>query len=434
MNFLSIQYACSDSAMLALLTIVRRILAFIQIVGPLLALVSLSIHIIRLMKNPDDKKGWPRVKNSSIALVMLFFIPTIVNAAFGMLGDSTEISSCWNGANINIAREVTYQPIDGTIKSKGFIINPGEYEKGTPKPSPSPSSGSGTEGQQPWDGTGSGTPGGGTSGTPVTFSGGTLVKKEETSTLKVYVYKSGGYYVTQIWAANPYQQLNKYDSPNYGSSLVRPKDLLQRATNERGLGSKLVVGFNASGFYLRNVYDAASVNAYGAYDKTSVGTLVITDGKVVRNAYSHAVKTWYITGVDQSNRLRIFEDQKSGDANAKKAWSESIIGTVRNTFTFASPLVVNGQASNITTSMPSPGSSLNRQAICQVDAHNFVLITGGKLNRNDLIGIMQKLNCQTGTNLDGGGSIALLFKGKGSNIETIIGGGRALTEVGYFSE
>jgi len=48
---------------------------------------------------------------------------------------------------------------------------------------------------------------------------------------------------------------------------------------------------------------------------------------------------------------------------------------------------------------------------------------------------MLKLNCQTGTNLDGGGSIALLYKSKSTNnIETIIGGGRALTEVGYFTE
>lgn len=432
MNFLAISNACSDPAMLSILAVVRKILALFQIIGPILALISLSIHITMMVKNPDDKKALPKVRNSAIALVILFLIPVIVNAAFSLLGDSTVISSCWNGANLNIAREVTYQPVSSDEKSKGFITNPGDYEKGKPKPSPSPSSSTGSGSSTGGEG-GGGASGGGGSASP--FTGGSLVKKEETNTLKVAIYKSGSYYVTQVWAKNPYQQLNKYDSPNYGSSLVRPGTLMQKAASENGLSNKLMVGFNASGFYLKNTYDSASVNAYPAYDKTSVGTLVITNGRVVRNAYNHAVKTWYITGVDQSNRMRIFEDQKNGDASAKKAWSESIIGTIRNTFTFASPLVVNGQASNITTSMPSAGTAKNRQAFCQIDNHNFALITGAGLSRQDLINIMLQLHCQTGTNFDGGGSIALLFKsGSSQNIETIIGNRRSLTEVGYFTE
>jgi exopolysaccharide biosynthesis protein len=259
--------------------------------------------------------------------------------------------------------------------------------------------------------------------------------KEETESLKIYVNKVGSHYVSQIWVENPYTQLNKYDSPNYGSGLYRPGDLLQRAIAERGLNNKLIIGFNASGFYLRDTYDAASVNYYPKYDRTSVGTLVITDGKVVRNAYDKAYKTWFIAGVDGRGYLKIFKDEKTSDVNAKKAWADSVIGTVRNTFTFASPLVYNGQASNDTTSMPSPGSSLNRQAICQIDRNNFLLITGAGLNRNDMINIMLQAKCQTGTNFDGGGSIALLYKSKNSNqVQTIIGNGRSLTEVGYFAE
>ena len=85
--------------------------------------------------------------------------------------------------------------------------------------------------------------------------------------------------------------------------------------------------------------------------------------------------------------------------------------------------------------MPSPGSSLNRQAICQIDTNNFILITGSNLSRQDLINIMLKYNCKTGTNFDGGGSIALLYKGSNSQtIETIVGNRRSLTEVGYFTE
>ena len=85
--------------------------------------------------------------------------------------------------------------------------------------------------------------------------------------------------------------------------------------------------------------------------------------------------------------------------------------------------------------MPSPSSSKNRQAICQIDSNNFMLITGADLNRSKLINIMLKEGCNTGTNFDGGGSIALLFKsGSSNNIETITGNRRSLSEVGYFSE
>lgn len=412
MVLLEMVEVCNDSSLASILAVVKNILSLLQLFGPILAIISLIYHFVLLMKNPDDKKGLSKIKNSIIALLLLFFVPVIVNAFLLLLDDRYEISRCWNDAEYNTAREVTYIPL-GEEKTNAFFTNPGDYEKGEKKP------------------VSSGNTGGGSS----TTSSGELIKSEETDTLKVSIYKQGSYYLTKIWVQNAYSQLNKQDSSHYGSSLEKPSNMLSQAISSHQLSNKLVVGFNASGFYLRDTYDASSVNSYSAYDKTSVGSLVITDGRVVRNAYQHAVKTWYITGVDQQNRMRIFEDCKDSNASSKKAWSESVIGTIRNTFTFASPLVVDGAASNITTSMPSPSASLNRQAICQIDRHNFLLITGSGLSREKLISIMLENQCLTGTNFDGGGSIALLYKGKNSqSIETITGNNRSLTEVGYFTE
>ncbi len=266
-----------------------------------------------------------------------------------------------------------------------------------------------------------------------------IVKQSETETLKVYITKKSDYYITRIWAYDPYNQLNKFDSPEYGKNLYKPKYLLNKAKDKYNLQNQLLVGFNASGFYLKNTYDASSVSKYSKYNKTSVGTLVITNGKVIRNAYNKAYKNWYTIGIDKTNTLRIFTDKKASstkEINAKKEWAQSVIDSgIRNTFTFASPLIENGKKSSKTSSMPSINTKENRQAICQVDSNNFVLITGKNLNRSNLQNIMLDLNCQTGTNLDGGGSIALLYQARGSNtISTLIGNGRALTEVGYFSE
>ena len=85
---------CNDIVLGSILVILRNILDIIWIVGPILAIVSLIINITLLMKDPDDKKVPKKIKNSILALVLLFFVPTIVNAAMYMLGENTIISSC----------------------------------------------------------------------------------------------------------------------------------------------------------------------------------------------------------------------------------------------------------------------------------------------------------------------------------------------------
>ncbi len=268
-----------------------------------------------------------------------------------------------------------------------------------------------------------------------------VIYKGETNTLKVYVTKESSYYITRVWVKDPYNQLNKFDSPEYGSKLYRPSELLSKANSKYNLTDKLLIGFNASGFYLKDTYDASSVNKYAKYDKTSVGTLVITNGKVIRNVYNKAYKTWFIMGVDKNNKMRIFEDSKASttaEINKKKAWSEEVINSgIRNTYTFAAPIIMDGKKTNITTSMPDTSNNTpkNLQIFCQVNDNNFILVTAVDTKRNTIINRLLQLNCQTATNLDGGGSIALLYKDKNSNtIKKIVGDGRSLPEVGYFSE
>ena len=268
-----------------------------------------------------------------------------------------------------------------------------------------------------------------------------IIYKGETNTLKVYVTKESSYYITRVWAKDPYNQLNKFDSPEYGSKLYRPSSLLSKANSKYNLTDELVIGFNASGFYLKDTYDASSVSKYAKYNKTSVGTLVITNGKVIRNVYDKAYKTWFIMGVDKNNKMRIFEDSKASttaEINKKKAWSEEVINSgIRNTYTFAAPIIMDGKKTNITTSMPDTSNNTpkNLQIFCQVNDNNFILVTAVNTKRSTIINRLLQLNCQTATNLDGGGSIALLYKDKNSNtIKKIVGDGRSLPEVGYFSE
>ena len=66
-----------------------------------------------------------------------------------------------------------------------------------------------------------------------------VVKKEEKDSLKVYIIKKSGYYVTRIWVKNPYMQLNKFDSPEYGKNFYNPVDLLKKADSKYNLSKKL---------------------------------------------------------------------------------------------------------------------------------------------------------------------------------------------------
>ena len=268
-----------------------------------------------------------------------------------------------------------------------------------------------------------------------------VVYKGETDTLKFYVISRGSYYLTRIWVEDPYNQLNKYDSPEYGKNLYRPISLIENAiAQNNSLSNKLILAFNASGFYLKDTYDAASVNRYSGYDKTSVGTIVITDGKLVRNVYDKAYKTWYTMGINPDNKMVIFEDAKASTAdeiNNKKKWADDVINSgIRNTYTFAAPLIQNGVRTNITTSMPGGfDDRIGLQLICQINDNNFALFTSSSEKRNTGINAFLGIGCQTATNLDGGGSIALLYKDKNStSINTVIGGARQLPEVAYFSE
>lgn len=275
--------------------------------------------------------------------------------------------------------------------------------------------------------------------TPLT--GENVILERSTSTLKVYVSKYSNYYLTRVWVRNPYSQLNKFDSFEYGTNLYRPSVLLKGASDTYNLKNQFLLGFNASGFYLKDKYDAESVNKYSKYNKTSVGTLVITNGKVIRNYYDKSFKTWYIMGIDKNNQMLLFTDSKattSSEINEKKVFSNTVINSgIRNTFTFAAPLILNGVRTNIRTSMPDPNNNTLKgiQTICQVNDNNFVLITSTSMKRNDAIEKMLSLNCKTATNLDGGGSVALLYKDIGSNeVKVILGNNRSLTEVAYFSE
>lgn len=132
MNFLVSQTTCADPGLASVLAIVKNILNLIEIIAPILLIIMLAVNFIRLATKPDDKKGLPRIKNSVIALVVIFMIPVIVNAVMYVLDDSFTISDCWNNATYNPGGG-TYVDPNGKGKKQKVTVDPSQYERGIKK-------------------------------------------------------------------------------------------------------------------------------------------------------------------------------------------------------------------------------------------------------------------------------------------------------------
>lgn len=96
MNILTVINQCGDPGLAHILGIIKSVLGLIQMIGPIVAIVSIIINLIKLMSSPEEKKYKNLIRNWLIALVMLFILPVIVNVVMSLFDDSFKISSCWN--------------------------------------------------------------------------------------------------------------------------------------------------------------------------------------------------------------------------------------------------------------------------------------------------------------------------------------------------
>ena len=120
---------CSSGALRVILNAVKNIMKIIQIIGPILLVLAIILHVTKLMANPDDKKIPKKILNSTLAAILLFFIPMFVNVVMNAMGQDYNISACWNSASTN-SNDSTYQEPYEQGKKKSVIIDSEDYEKG----------------------------------------------------------------------------------------------------------------------------------------------------------------------------------------------------------------------------------------------------------------------------------------------------------------
>lgn len=91
---------CSDPALAKILSIMKNVLDLIQLVGPIIGIIALTINLIKLMASPEDKKLKNVIRNWAISIFMLFLMPTIINLFMGLFEDDFQLSACWVAASV----------------------------------------------------------------------------------------------------------------------------------------------------------------------------------------------------------------------------------------------------------------------------------------------------------------------------------------------
>ena len=133
---LKISGSCTDPGLASMLFIVKKFINILWIIGPILAIIGAVIAFIKLLSDPEEKKYKSLFKNMITALLLLFFLPAIINVCMQLFDGQFDLATCWNQAEI----------IHGVSGQQSHYIDPNNPNKKNPLNTPS---GSYQTGQQP---------------------------------------------------------------------------------------------------------------------------------------------------------------------------------------------------------------------------------------------------------------------------------------------
>ena len=122
MLILDLTAVCGSYAVATLLSVFKRALNLIHMIGPIVGIIALIINFTKLMITPDEKKLKNVIRNWAIAIIMLFLIPTCVNLVMRLFDDTFTVSKCWNQVDELFDNGVIYNTLANSID-----LGNGEY-------------------------------------------------------------------------------------------------------------------------------------------------------------------------------------------------------------------------------------------------------------------------------------------------------------------
>lgn len=269
-------------------------------------------------------------------------------------------------------------------------------------------------------------------------SKGNIIANYNSSTLKYWIEKPDpNYVITHIWVKNGYSQIKTAVNAKIGV-LETARTILNREMSKKNYNSKGMVAINASAFVMNLSNPLIKYNSSWKY--SSDAPVIIVNGKVLRNFTNSSLpSTLYpVYGLKSNGYVSYFNFDGGKESIEKNKNTLELLKSegVKYTFSFNPILVIDGE------SQVNMKSNNIRQGFCQIDRNNFVIITNTNpvnkrrlgLSFRDLANIMVKLNCKSGYNLDGGGSVSLYYKNASSGLKNVKVSNRKIADILYFVE
>ena len=136
-NMLSFS-GCQSSIISNFIAIAKGIIYLVCIIIPIILIISLTIKLVQLINNPDEKKVPKNILNSVLAAGIIFLIPIILSIVIDIASsnvndsDSFNFLVCWKNAKITkFSSSSKYFSPTPEDNKKSVIHNEEEYEKGT---------------------------------------------------------------------------------------------------------------------------------------------------------------------------------------------------------------------------------------------------------------------------------------------------------------
>lgn len=238
-------------------------------------------------------------------------------------------------------------------------------------------------------------------------------------TIRVSLVEERGYHITRIWLADPGNQIHK--TGGIGGLDTVPSQL-NTAISQFGLENKIVVATNGSGFHsVKYDYDRN-------FHNSSLGRFIVTEGQILRNEpnYNENLSAqYYYYLFDKSGKLTA-----TGGLGGEERHNRLLEREIYNSFAFYPIFMNDGEAWAIWNT-----GTARRQGLCQIDGNNYAIVTTGINGTLPLIyNVFVSLHCNTGVNLDGGGSTSLVFKYRNEYTKVFVGGVRKVGDALYFTE
>ena len=119
--FLKIIGTCNSHTVVNAVSVLKKVLSLIQIIGPILSILVLVIIVAKLVTKPKNKKLIKRFKKCISVLVFIFIIPIIINTFLYILDDSFEFSTCWNYDDKEVKLDGKYMNNNRSNYKKDFV-------------------------------------------------------------------------------------------------------------------------------------------------------------------------------------------------------------------------------------------------------------------------------------------------------------------------